>query len=166
MVISGLAYICLIPISFMHYIKLNKKFDVITHFFVFEHIADPYTFLKANMDLLNEDGVIIAEIPCANDPLTSKYNIEAFEKFYWSIAHHYYYTPESLTYILEQLDFQFKIVPEQRYDLSNHMSWMMNGKPGGQNKYDDFLGVELVEMYKNRMIETWQCDTMFLYVWK
>ena len=46
------------------------------------------------------------------------------------------------------------------------MSWMTNGKPGGQNKYDDFLGVELVEMYKNRMIETWQCDTMFLYVWK
>ena len=29
MVISGLAYTCLIPISFMHYIKLNKKFDVI-----------------------------------------------------------------------------------------------------------------------------------------
>jgi len=28
MVISGLAYICLIPISFMHYIKLNKKLDV------------------------------------------------------------------------------------------------------------------------------------------
>ena len=29
MVMSGLAYICLIPISFMHYIKLNKKFDEI-----------------------------------------------------------------------------------------------------------------------------------------
>ena len=29
MVISGLAYICLIPISFMHYIKLSQKFDVI-----------------------------------------------------------------------------------------------------------------------------------------
>ena len=29
MVISGLVYLCLIPISFMHYIKLNKKFDVI-----------------------------------------------------------------------------------------------------------------------------------------
>ena len=29
MVISGLAYICLIPISFMHYIKLKKKFDVV-----------------------------------------------------------------------------------------------------------------------------------------
>ena len=29
MVISGLAYLCLIPISFIHYIKLNKKYDVI-----------------------------------------------------------------------------------------------------------------------------------------
>jgi len=29
MVISGLAYLCLIPISFMHYLKLNKKIDVI-----------------------------------------------------------------------------------------------------------------------------------------
>ena len=29
MVISGLVYLCLIPISFIHYIKLNKKSDVI-----------------------------------------------------------------------------------------------------------------------------------------
>ena len=29
MVISGLVYLCLIPISFIHYIKLNKKYDVI-----------------------------------------------------------------------------------------------------------------------------------------
>ena len=29
MVISGLVYLCLIPISFIHYMKLNKKFDVI-----------------------------------------------------------------------------------------------------------------------------------------
>ena len=30
MVISGLVYLCLIPISFIHYIKLNKKLDVIS----------------------------------------------------------------------------------------------------------------------------------------
>ena len=29
MVISGLVYLCLIPISFIHYIKFNKKLDVI-----------------------------------------------------------------------------------------------------------------------------------------
>ena len=29
MVISGLVYLCLIPISFIHYVKLNKKLDVI-----------------------------------------------------------------------------------------------------------------------------------------
>ena len=30
MVRSGLAYLCLIPISFIHYIKLNKKSDAIS----------------------------------------------------------------------------------------------------------------------------------------
>ena len=30
MVISILAYLFFIPISFMHYIKLSKKFDVVT----------------------------------------------------------------------------------------------------------------------------------------
>ena len=70
----------------------EPKFDVITHFFVFEHIADPFDFITQNLRLLNDGGVMISEIPCANDPLTSVYNIDAFERFYLSIAHHNYYT--------------------------------------------------------------------------
>ena len=30
LIISGLVYLCLIPISFIHYMKLNKKFDAIS----------------------------------------------------------------------------------------------------------------------------------------
>ena len=29
MIISGAGYICFIPISFTHYIKLNNKFDMV-----------------------------------------------------------------------------------------------------------------------------------------
>ena len=29
MVITGIAYLCLTPISYIHFIKLNKKFDAI-----------------------------------------------------------------------------------------------------------------------------------------
>lgn len=50
--------------------KSEKKFDLIVHFFVLEHIRDPYFFFKESMDLLNAGGKIIAEIPCVNDPLT------------------------------------------------------------------------------------------------
>ena len=146
---------------------INKKnFDIITSFFVFEHMRDPFQFLSDSYSLLKEKGVIICEIPCANDPLTSVYNIKAFESFYWSIAHHYYYTPKSLSFILEKLGYKYELVPEQRYDISNHMTWMQEGKPGGQAKYSDIFGKELVDSYRQNMIETWICDTVFLYVWK
>jgi SAM-dependent methyltransferase len=149
----------------MKFIK-DKKFDVITNFFVFEHMRDPFKFLSDSYGLLKDKGVIVCEIPCANDPLTSLYNIDAFESFYWSIAHHYYYTPKSLTYILEKLGYQHELVPEQRYDISNHMTWMQEGKPGGQGKYSEIYGKELVESYRQKMIDSWNCDTIFLYVWK
>jgi len=144
----------------------DKKFDVITHFFVFEHISDPFGFLTKMQGLLKNNGVMIAEIPCANDPLTSIYDIEAFEKFYWSIAHHYYYTPKSLKYILDELGYNYELVPEQRYDLSNHMTWMNEGRPGGQFKYSEQLGNEVNKAYSEHLKKTWQCDTMFLYMWK
>ena len=147
-------------------IEEHKKFDIIAHFFVLEHIRDPFAFLSQSYDLLKENGVIICEIPCANDPLTSIYNIDAFEKFYWSIAHHYYYTPTSIKYVLNSLKYKFKIVPEQRYDISNHMTWMMEGKPGGQNKFFKEFGLELDQTYRQRLKDTWQCDTIFLYIWK
>jgi hypothetical protein len=98
--------------------------------------------------------------------LTSIYKIEAFEKFYWSIAHHYYYNPESIKYILEKLGFKYELVPEQRYDISNHMTWMLEGLPGGQNKYTKEFGNEVAEIYRKRLMDTWQCDTIFLYIWK
>jgi len=144
----------------------DQKFDVITHFFVFEHIRDPFKFLKDTYELLKVDGVMVCEIPCANDPLTSVYDIDAFEKFYWSVAHHYYFNPESLSFILDKLGYKYELVPEQRYDISNHMTWMLDGKPGGQGRFTELFGTELVEAYRQRMMQQWQCDTVFLYVWK
>jgi len=142
------------------------KFDLIVNFFVFEHIRDPFTFLQNAYDLLSDGGVIICEIPCANDPLTSVYDIDAFERFYWSVAHHYYYTPTSISYVLDRLGYRYEIIPEQRYDISNHMTWMMDGRPGGQGRYRELFGEELEVIYKKRLIDSWCCDTIFLYIWK
>lgn len=144
----------------------GRKFDLISSFFVFEHIRDPFAFLSQAYGMLRENGTLIFEIPCANDPLTAIYDIDAFEKFYWSIAHHYYYTPESLRYILDKLGYKYKLIPEQRYDLSNHMVWMKDGRPGGQGKYSALLGSEVINAYRNSLINSWQCDTVFLYIWR
>jgi len=141
------------------------KFDIITHFFVFEHIANPFEFLQETYELLNSGGIIIAEIPSSTDVLTSIYNIPSFEKFYWSIAHHYYYNFQSLEYILNKLGYRYELLPEQRYDLSNHMTWMMDGKPGGQNRFDIFSD-ETLELYKEDLMNSQKCDTIILKIFK
>ena len=146
--------------------EVKGKFDLICHFFVFEHIADPFDFLNKQLSMLNENGVIIAEIPSATDPLTSVYDIKAFEKFYWSIAHHYYYTPESLKYILDKMQLTYELIPEQRYDLSNHINWMMKGKPGGQSRFNHIFSNALVEKYMKDLKDHWLCDTIFLKIYK
>ena len=143
----------------------DKKFDIITHFFVFEHISNPFEFLKETYDMLNSGGIIIAEIPSSTDALTSLYNIPAFEKFYWSIAHHYYYNPKSLEYILDKLGYRYELLPEQRYDLSNHMTWMMNGKAGGQNRFDIF-SEDTLKSYREDLMKNWKCDTVILKIFK
>lgn len=141
-----------------------EKFDLIVHFFVLEHIRDPFDFFKETYDMLKPGGRIIAEVPCANDPLTSIYTIPEFEKFYWSIAHHYYYNPKSISYILEKLGYDYDLIPEQRYDLSNHMTWMMEGKPGGQGKYDQIFSRQLNEKYMDDLKSKWMCDTMVVVI--
>ena len=106
------------------------------------------------------------EVPSATDPLTSLYNIPAFEKFYWSIAHHYYYRPKTIKYILDKLGYKFKILPEQRYDLSNHVRWMTEGKPGGQGMLNHVFSQKACLAYMNDLKATWNCDTMFVYIQK
>ena len=129
--------------------------------------TNPIKFLKEQIDLLNPNGLIIAEVPNVNDPLTSLYNIPQFEKFYWSIAHHYYYNPKSVSCELKKLNCSnFEIKLDQRYDLSNHIEWLNKGVPGGQKKYNHIFSQNTLESYKNNLITSKHCDTFFMYIWK
>jgi SAM-dependent methyltransferase len=138
----------------------DSKFDLVLHFFVLEHISDPVPFLKAQLDLLNPGGKIVFEIPNAADPLYSVYDIPAFERFYWSVAHPWYFSEPSVNYLMSQLGQSYEILRDQRYDLSNHMVWARDGKPGGMERFTEQLGVELEEGYKNALIKSGKCDTL------
>jgi SAM-dependent methyltransferase len=142
----------------------EKKFDIIVSFFVLEHIRDTAQFIQSQLDMLTANGVIIAEVPCVNDPLTSLYKIPAFERFYWSIAHHYYFSPKSLSAILDSLDCQYYFLPEQRYDLSNHLVWMMEGRPGGQKRFSHVFSQDTIDRYCQDLKTSWHCDTFFVYI--
>lgn len=138
----------------------QHRFDVVMHFFVLEHIAEPRPFLERQLALLKPGGTIIFEVPNAADPLYSVYDIPAFERFYWSMAHPWYFSEASLRYLLERLGRPYEILRDQRYDLSNHMIWARDGRPGGMGRFTESLGAELEEGYKQGLIRAGKCDTL------
>ena len=138
----------------------NQKFDLIMHFFVLEHITEPLKFLSKQLTLLKPNGKVIFEIPNVADPLYSIYDIPAFERFYWSLAHPWYFSQKSLKYLLNKLGQSFEIKLDQRYDLSNHMTWAKDGRPGGMGKFSELLGKKLEDDYKRNLIKIGKCDTL------
>lgn len=140
--------------------KPEKHFDLILHFFVLEHIADPLSFLKMQLEFLKPDGKIIFEIPNVADPLYTVFDISAFERFYWSIAHPWYFSENSLNFLLERLGMPYQIIRDQRYDLSNHFIWARDGKPGGMGQFSEVFGQEMDALYKEALIKSGNCDTL------
>jgi SAM-dependent methyltransferase len=137
-----------------------RRFDLIQHFFVLEHIADPLAFLQAQLGRLKPGGKIVFEIPNAADPLYTVYDIPAFERFYWSLAHPWYFSEASLRFLLDRLGRPYEILLDQRYDLSNHMVWARDGRPGGMARFTPLLGPEIEEAYKAGLIRSRHCDTL------
>lgn len=135
-------------------------FDAIMHFFVLEHVAEPEAFLREQLDLLRPGGVLVCEVPNAADALITVYDIPAFERFYWSVAHHWYFSEASLGHLLGRLSRTWEVRRDQRYDLSNHMVWARDGKPGGMGRFTPQLGAEIEDAYRQALIRSGHCDTL------
>jgi SAM-dependent methyltransferase len=141
-------------------------FDLIMHFFVLEHVRKPKSFLEQQLSLLAPGGKLVFEVPNAADPLYTIYDIPAFERFYWSVAHAWYFSRASLEHLLASLGVTFKIMGDQRYDLSNHLVWARDGRPGGMGRFSRLLGQEIEDQYRQNLIETGHCDTLVAIVHK
>ena len=141
-------------------------FDLVMHFFVLEHISDPLPFLQLLVSLLSKNGTLVFEVPNAADALYSIYDIPAFERFYWSIAHPWYFSERSLSYLLAALGHPYRIELDQRYDLSNHMVWARDGRPGGMGRFTKEFGQDMEELYKRELVRARKCDTLIGFVTK
>jgi SAM-dependent methyltransferase len=140
--------------------RADERFNLIMHFFVLEHIGAPLAFLREQLALLAPGGALVFEIPNAADPLYSVYDIPAFERFYWSVAHPWYFSEASVHYLMKQLDCPYQVLRDQRYDLSNHMVWARDGRPGGMGRFTKALGQELEDAYRQGLIRSGHCDTL------
>lgn len=115
--------------------EVENKYEIITLYHVLEHIQDPIKFLKLIKTNLKKKGKVIIEVPQANDALIKKYNLISFKKHtFWS-EHLFLYTDILFEKLLKYCGFKkFKIIFTQRYDLNNHLQWILKDK----NQFFDY----------------------------
>jgi len=142
--------------------ECTKQFDIITSFHVIEHIKEPLEILEKLKEKLKKNGKLIIEVPNANDALLTIYESEGFSNFtYWS-CHLYLYTQHTLSMLAKQAGFKVEFIKHiQRYHLSNHLYWLSKNKPGGHEKWGNFLdSEELTKAYENQLASLQATDTI------
>ena len=139
----------------------DKKFDIIFLYYVLEHIKDPGGFIKNLKRLLKgPDSRIIIEVPNVNEALVLFYHSPAYDEFVWQRAHCSYFSVETLRKLFSGSALRCEFVPVQRYDISNHIHWLIEGKPGGAGKYTHIFSEALNEKYADNLNDKWLCDTI------
>jgi 2-polyprenyl-3-methyl-5-hydroxy-6-metoxy-1,4-benzoquinol methylase len=140
----------------------QQSFDVVLAYYVVEHLRDPLGQVARLHDLLSAGGLLAIEVPNVEDALVRFYQVEAFDRFYWQRAHYFNYSHRTLADVLRRAGFDsVETIPEQRYDISNHVHWLARGKPGGKGKYVRIFDERVNEEYQRCLKEHWLCDTVF-----
>lgn len=104
-------------------------FDYITMIFVFEHIAEPVSFLNYIKKFLKPTGKLIMLVPNIDDALMRFYQIPVFQTFYYCIEHLFYYNPKTLSEICQKAGLKGAFEAIQEYPITNHLNWAYRQKP-------------------------------------
>lgn len=140
--------------------KIGKRFDVICFFHVFEHIMDPVKFLNSIKKLSHQNTLLIIEVPSLFDPLLTLYNCLSYKSFYFQIQHPYVYSHTSLPRFMDYNGFQTQeVINFQRYGIENHLNWLINNAPGGNELYRNIF-VETNKRYIEELEQSGKTDTV------
>ncbi len=146
--------------------ECGERFDMITLFHVFEHLSHPDQWLEKLSKYLEPGGIMVIEVPNAEDALLSLYESGRFADFtYWS-PHLFLYTMKSLSMLIEKSGFYTieSAGQVQRYSIANHLMWLAKGKPGGHEAWSFLDSKELNAAYEKKLREIQKCDTLFFKV--
>lgn len=105
------------------------SFDIVCSMQTLEHVPDPLEFARRLRLYLKPTGIVFVEVPDLADPLLSVYGSEAYRRFYFHGAHLFYFTPSTLTAVMEAASFEGEIAHLQDYNFINHVHWSLTGTP-------------------------------------
>ncbi len=144
----------------------DQGHDVISLFHVLEHVPEPLPFLAKVARKATNGGVLIIEVPSADDALLQLYRCKAFSEFtYWS-PHLFLYNLHTLRLLLSKAGLADRITIQQvqRYPLSNHLMWLAMGKPGGHQTWSFLDTPALTAAYTAQLGSPGMCDTLIAMV--
>jgi 2-polyprenyl-3-methyl-5-hydroxy-6-metoxy-1,4-benzoquinol methylase len=139
----------------------DRTFDLIVFFHTLEHVGNPVEFLRSLSRFLAHGGIMVIEVPNVNDALVSLYKVPSYLSFYYQKAHLHYFSAETLAKTIAAAGGRAEITGVQRYDLSNHLYWAINGQPGGQGCYNTVLAEKVQEAYAEALIQGGFSDTLW-----
>ncbi len=139
-----------------------KNFDIVTMNHVFEHLFDPVKTIKEISKIMNKEGLLIIEVPHAKDILLKTFNLNSFKNFTLWSEHLILHTKESLQKFVTS-DNLFKLQDMsglQRYPLTNHFNWLVNGEPGGHKIFSSLNDKLFDQAYEKYLQNIDQTDTI------
>lgn len=143
--------------------KNKILYDAISLFHVLEHITDPIKLCQDLRAYLARSGLLIIEVPNANDHLLNQSS--PYRDFFWQTAHISYFTPETVSMILKRAGYRkVKIEGTQRYSFENAINWLRHGKPQiDLPTYHTVTELEWLEKYyKDYLTKKLICDTLWV----
>lgn len=147
-------------VNLMKEIPSMGNLDAIVMFHVLEHLSNPSDFLKKVGSMLNQNGVIILEVPNSNDDQI--FSNLAYTEFYWQRGHIHYFNPKSLKETISNAGLKSSILGIQRYSIANMINWKLTNKPQinsptySLEKHYEWID----EYYKKKLERSLKCDTI------
>ena len=141
------------------------KFDIITMFHVLEHLPNQVDTIKLLLKHLKKTGILIIEVPSAHDFLFKIKNLDSFKNFTMWSEHLILHTHNSLKKICIAAGAKkIKIDFFQRYNFSNHFGWIVDGLPGGHEKY--MFDKKINSVYQSFLEKNKTSDTLIATIKK
>lgn len=140
----------------------SDSIDVCVSFHVIEHLPNPLETLQLLKEKIVSGGMLIIEVPHANDFLIATLNNDEFKQFTLWSQHLVLHTRESLYRMLTYVGFDdICIEGVQRYPLSNHLHWLANSKPGGHQSLLSIIDTpNLTNAYSDSLARIDATDTL------
>jgi len=103
--------------------------DIICILSTLEHVRNPYDLILNCKKHLKPKGLIYIEVPNLKDALLNEYDVPSYNEFYFTTAHLWYFTANSLIELMKKSGFQGERFYVQEYNIMNHFHWIDSETP-------------------------------------